>query len=187
MLLIYLHFFVFFCVKTYRTLWSAFCCCCLLPFFVFVCENLKDFVVSWIFLHFLRVKFYRTMWSAVLSICAFLGSLYFWVRTYRTLWSVVGFSVSSLGFSAAASPSCVDPFFTPYFLVIFWVFWHLSISTSLDTSASKFSPVTQNMAVSRKQKQIQVMHTVDVLYFNVIHTYQLPQSHTRTWTSFYHF
>ena len=58
--------------------------------------------------------------------------------------------------------------FIPYFLVTFLVHFYLSMSTSFDTSASKFSPVTQNMAVSRKQKQIQVMHTADVLYFNVI-------------------
>ena len=54
------------------------------------------------------------------------------------------------------------------------------MSTSLGTSASRFSPGTQNMVVSGKQKEIQVMHTAEVLYFNVIHTDQVPQSHTRT-------
>lgn len=53
------------------------------------------------------------------------------------------------------------------------------MSTSLGTSASRFSPGTQNMVVSGKQKEIQVMHTAEVLYFNVIHTDHLPQSHTR--------
>ena len=53
---------------------------------------------------------------------------------------------------------------------------------------SKFSPATQNVVVNAKQNQSQVMHTADVLYFNVIHTDQLLHgqlstiSRSSTWT-----
>ena len=138
--------------------------------FVVMFENLQDSVVSRWFLRFFS-----------LCLCLRLSFLKRGHFHFHIIWIII--------WRVAACPLSLSH---SVLIRIFWIMWsgwviggYLSRSTPLDTSASESSPKRQNTVVSEKENEIQVMHTADVLYFNVIHneihnTYQstAPKSHT---------
>ena len=134
-------------------------------------ENLQDSVVSRWFLRFFS-----------LCLCLRLSFLKRGHFHFHIIWIII--------WGVAACPLSLSN--SVLIIRIFWIMWsgwviggYLSRSAPLDTSASESSPKRQNTVVSEKENEIQVMHTADVLYFNVIHneihnTYQstAPKSHT---------